>query len=61
MAVALSYRAAADRCLIAEENAVNLVHGLVGLHNTYELEGFDEKRQSALNALVACCPRKAAP
>ncbi|KAI0362718.1 hypothetical protein OH77DRAFT_1442575 [Trametes cingulata] len=44
-----------------EENAVNLVHGLVGLQDNYELEGFDQKRQAALNALVACCPRKAAP
>lgn len=45
----------------SEENAVNLVYGLIGLHNTYELGGFEEKRQAALNALVACCPRKAAP
>ncbi|KAI9510400.1 telomere length regulation protein-domain-containing protein [Russula earlei] len=44
-----------------EENAVNLVYGLVGLHDNYELDGFDIKRQAALNALVACCPRKAAP
>ena len=44
-----------------EENAVNLVYALVGLHDNYELDGFDVKRQAALNALVACCPRKAAP
>ncbi|KAH9853981.1 telomeric DNA binding protein [Lenzites betulinus] len=44
-----------------EENAVNLAHGLMGLQDNYELEGFDQKRQAALNALVACCPRKAAP
>ncbi|KAI0303468.1 telomere length regulation protein-domain-containing protein [Multifurca ochricompacta] len=44
-----------------EENAVNLVYSLVGLHNNYELDGFDLKRQAALNALVASCPRKAAP
>ncbi|KAI8998869.1 telomere length regulation protein-domain-containing protein [Trametes punicea] len=44
-----------------EENAVNLVHGFVGLQDNYDLEGFDQKRQAALNALVACCPRKAAP
>ena len=43
-----------------EENLVNLVYGLVGLHDNYELDGFDIKRQAALNALVACCPRKAA-
>ncbi|KAJ7692521.1 telomere length regulation protein-domain-containing protein [Mycena metata] len=44
-----------------EENAVNLVYGLVGLQNNYELEGFSSKRQGALNALVACSPRTAAP
>ncbi|KAI9067051.1 telomeric DNA binding protein [Trametes sanguinea] len=44
-----------------EENAVNLVHGLIALQNNYDLDGFDQKRQAALNALVACCPRKAAP
>ncbi|KAF7363275.1 Telomere-reg-2 domain-containing protein [Mycena sanguinolenta] len=44
-----------------EENAVNLVYGLVGLQNNYELEGFSAKRQGALNALVACVPRVAAP
>ncbi|TFK55205.1 hypothetical protein OE88DRAFT_1732466 [Heliocybe sulcata] len=44
-----------------EENAVNLVHVLVGLQDNYDLEGFDVKRQAALNALVACCPKKAAP
>ncbi|KAI0721524.1 telomere length regulation protein-domain-containing protein [Cerioporus squamosus] len=44
-----------------EENAVNLVHGFIGLQDNYDLEGFDQKRQAALNALVACCPRKAAP
>ncbi|KAJ7694168.1 telomere length regulation protein-domain-containing protein [Mycena rosella] len=44
-----------------EENAVNLVHGLVGLQNNYELEGFSAKRQGALNALVSCSPRTAAP
>ncbi|KAI0670628.1 telomeric DNA binding protein [Trametes maxima] len=44
-----------------EENAVNLAHGLVGLQDNYDLDGFDQKRQAALNALVVCCPRKAAP
>jgi telomere length regulation protein len=46
---------------LIEENAVNLVYGFVGLQNNYELEGFESKRQHALNALVACCPRKASP
>lgn len=44
-----------------EENAVNLAYGLMGLQNTYELEGFEQKRQNALNALVTCSPRQAAP
>ncbi|OSX64936.1 hypothetical protein POSPLADRAFT_1044368 [Postia placenta MAD-698-R-SB12] len=44
-----------------EENAVNLVHGFLGLQDSYDIEGFEEKRQAALIALVACCPRKAAP
>jgi telomere length regulation protein len=44
-----------------EENAVNLVYGLVGLVNNYELDNFNQLRQGALIALVACCPQKAAP
>ena len=44
-----------------EENAVNLVYGFIGLQDNYDLDDFDQKRQAALNALVACCPRKAAP
>ncbi|GLB35344.1 putative telomere length regulation protein [Lyophyllum shimeji] len=44
-----------------EENAVNLVYALIGLQDKYELEGFELKRQAALNALIACAPRKAAP
>ncbi|CAA7267613.1 unnamed protein product [Cyclocybe aegerita] len=42
-----------------DENAVNLVYALLGLQDNYELEGFAEKRQGALTALVACAPRKA--
>ncbi|KAF8232355.1 telomeric DNA binding protein [Tricholoma matsutake] len=44
-----------------DENAVNLVYGLIGLQNNYDLDGFNEKRQNAMNGLIACCPRKAAP
>ncbi|KAK7693186.1 hypothetical protein QCA50_002752 [Cerrena zonata] len=44
-----------------EENAVNLAYGLAGLQNDYDLDDFVQKRQNALNALVVCCPRKAAP
>ncbi|PIL23768.1 hypothetical protein GSI_13518 [Ganoderma sinense ZZ0214-1] len=44
-----------------EENAINLVYGFIGLQDNYDLDDFSQKRQAALNALVACCPRKAAP
>ncbi len=44
-----------------DENAVNLVYGFLGLQDKYELEGFAEKRQGIVNALVACAPRKSAP
>jgi len=44
-----------------DENAVNLVYGFLSLNDPYELEGFSEKRQGAMNALVACAPKKAAP
>jgi telomere length regulation protein len=44
-----------------EENAVNLVHGIVGLSNNFDIKGFNERRQDALTALVACCPTRAAP
>ena len=45
----------------SDENAVNLTYGFLALKDNYDLDGFDEKRQAALNALVACCPRKVAP
>jgi telomere length regulation protein len=44
-----------------DENAVNLVCGFLALQDKYELEGFAEKRQGIVDALVACAPRKAAP
>ena len=56
----LRYYAHYMRARLKEENAVNLVHALVGLHDNYNLDGFDAKRQAALNALIACCPHKAA-
>jgi telomere length regulation protein len=40
---------------------VNLVYGFIGLQNSFDLDDFEWKRQKALNALVACCPRKSAP
>jgi telomere length regulation protein len=47
-----------DGC--AEENAANLVYGFTSLNDNFELDGFENKRQRAVNALVACCPRVSA-
>jgi telomere length regulation protein len=44
-----------------DENAVNLVYALLSLNDNFDLESFAEKRQAALNALVAGAPRKAPP
>ncbi|KAF8964663.1 telomere length regulation protein-domain-containing protein [Flammula alnicola] len=44
-----------------DENAVNLAYALLSLQDNFDLEGFSDKRQCALNALVAGAPRKAAP
>jgi hypothetical protein len=44
-----------------DENAVNLVYALLGLQDNFDLDGFSEKRQGAMNALVSCAPRKAPP
>ncbi|OJA10977.1 hypothetical protein AZE42_06405, partial [Rhizopogon vesiculosus] len=40
--------------------AANLVYGFLSLNDNYDLEGFETKRQRAVNALVACCPRVSA-
>ncbi|KAG8992489.1 telomere binding protein, partial [Tulasnella sp. 427] len=44
-----------------EENAVNLSIAFLNLKDNYDLDGFREKRQDVLNALVACCPTRSAP
>jgi len=46
---------------LKDENAVNLVYAFLGLQDNFDLEGFSEKRQGAMNALVSCAPRKAPP
>ncbi|KAG2364498.1 telomere length regulation protein-domain-containing protein, partial [Suillus spraguei] len=43
-----------------EENAANLVYGFTSLNNNFELDGFENKRQRIVDALVACCPRVSA-
>ncbi|KAG9039292.1 telomere binding protein [Tulasnella sp. JGI-2019a] len=58
---ALLIRRKAGFGLELEENAVDLVCGYVRLQDNYDLDGFNEKRQEALNALVVCCPQRAAP
>lgn len=45
---------------LSEENAVQLTISLVMLRDNYELRSFTERRQSALIALVECCPKRAA-
>ena len=44
-----------------EENAVDLVYTVMGLQNNYEIDSFEKLQQDALTALVACCPKRAAP
>ncbi|GAA6060262.1 hypothetical protein JCM10212_003962 [Sporobolomyces blumeae] len=39
-----------------KENAVNLAFALIGLQDNYEIEGFEQKRQGMLVALIASCP-----
>ncbi len=33
----------------------------MGLQNNYEMDDFEGLQQDALIALVACCPKRAAP
>ncbi|KAG8943983.1 telomere binding protein [Tulasnella sp. 424] len=44
-----------------DENAVNLSIAFLNLRDNYDLDGFVDKRQEILNALVACCPTRSAP
>ncbi|KAK6909381.1 hypothetical protein I203_103398 [Kwoniella mangroviensis CBS 8507] len=43
------------------ENAVAVTLMTLGLNDPFNLEGFDEKRQGLMNALVACSPKEVAP
>lgn len=40
---------------------MNLACAFVRVQDNYDLEGFREKRQDALSALVVCCPHMATP
>ena len=46
---------------IPEENAANLAHAFIGLQDNYDMDHFEARREKILIALVACCPRIAAP
>lgn len=46
---------------VPEENAVNLSIAFLNLKDNYDIDGFANKRQDILNALVACCPTRSAP
>ncbi|OCF38088.1 hypothetical protein I316_00312 [Kwoniella heveanensis BCC8398] len=43
------------------ENAVAVALMTLGLNDPFHLEGFEEKRQGVMNALVACAPKQVAP
>ncbi|RXK40552.1 hypothetical protein M231_02204 [Tremella mesenterica] len=43
------------------DNAEPLVAMTVALSHSYNIEGFEEKRQGLLNSLVVCAPKQAAP
>ncbi|WWC64545.1 uncharacterized protein I303_107155 [Kwoniella dejecticola CBS 10117] len=43
------------------ENAVAATLMTLGLNDPFNLEGFEEKRQGIMNALVACSPKEVAP
>ncbi|KAG9079914.1 telomere binding protein, partial [Ceratobasidium sp. 370] len=44
-----------------DENAKDLAYLFLGLQDNFDLDQFEEKRQSVLVALVVCAPTKAAP
>ncbi|KAM0790027.1 hypothetical protein ACM66B_005356 [Microbotryomycetes sp. NB124-2] len=43
------------------ENAVDLTFTIIGMHDQYEIERFEDKRLNLLTALVSAAPTKAAP
>ena len=43
------------------EDRVNLLHALVGLHNNYDLDGFNVEGQAVLNPLATYDPKVAPP
>ncbi|BGP31065.1 telomere binding protein [Rhodotorula toruloides] len=43
------------------ENAVDLAFALMGLHNKFELDDFEQQKQAILVALLVACPTDVAP
>ncbi|WWD19666.1 hypothetical protein CI109_104128 [Kwoniella shandongensis] len=43
------------------ENSVSVTLMALGLNDPFNIEGFEEKRQGLMNALVACSPKDVAP
>ncbi|BGO98415.1 telomere binding protein [Rhodotorula toruloides] len=43
------------------ENAVDLAFALMGLHNKFELDDFEQHKQAILVALLVACPTEVAP
>ncbi|OXG77861.1 telomere length regulation protein [Cryptococcus neoformans var. grubii Br795] len=43
------------------ENAVGVTLMVLGLNDSFDIEGFEEKKQGLLNALIACAPKQVAP
>ncbi len=50
-----------NKCDMTEENAVELTTMLLALHDNYNLEDFEDKRQGMLIALTAAVPKLVAP
>lgn len=46
---------------VAEENSIFLCQVLCALSDPFDIEEFEERRQSMLVALTACVPRRVAP
>ena len=46
---------------LTDESAVSVTTMVISLNDPFHLDGFNEKRQGLLTALVACSPKNVAP
>lgn len=46
---------------MGEEYAEHVANMAMALNSSFNIEGFEEKRQGLLNALVSCAPKQIAP